>query len=174
MQEVWKPVVGFEGLYEVSNLGRVKSLERITKRSDGKTQFVRERILKLGIGTSGYYTVRISKGGVMKTFSVHKLMCESFLNHSPSRFKEVVDHIDGDRLNNNLNNLRLISHRENISLGFKNTSSKYPGVYFSSLAKKYKAHIRINGVRIQLGSFDNELEAHLAYKNKLKEVENGK
>lgn len=172
MQEEWKPVVGYEGLYEVSNLGRVKSVHRIVERSDGKTQTVSEKIIKQQIGTSGYYTIRISNMGVMKTYSVHKLICQAFYGHKPNNYKEVVDHIDGNRLNNNLANLQIISHRVNVSKGFKNKSSKYTGVFFCSTRKLFIANIKLNGKREYIGAFKNEEEAYNAYKLKFNEYEN--
>jgi len=74
----------------------------------------------------------------IKSFKVHKLVAIHFLNHNPCGYKVVVDHIDGNPLNNHVNNLRLVSSRENINLGYdkKNTTSKYRGVHLNSKSNK--------------------------------------
>lgn len=174
MQEEWKDVVGYEGLYQVSNLGRVKIVGRIAKRSDGKTQTVYEKIAKQQLSTSGYPSVTILKEGKFKSVSVHGLMAEAFLDHSATKGL-VIDHIDGNRKNNNLTNLQIITHRENVGKGFKNfkKTSKYTGVYFDKIIKRYKSFIRVNGKKTYLGSFNCETLAHITYQLKLKEITNG-
>lgn len=174
MQEEWRDVVGYEGLYQVSNLGRIKILSRIAKRSDGKKQSVHEKIAKQQLSTSGYPSVTLLKNGRYTSLSVHSLMAQAFLNHTTLK-GFVIDHIDGNRTNNTLNNLEIITHRENVSKGFKNfnKTSRYTGVYLDRKNKKYKSFIRVNGKKLYLGSFNCETKAYLAYQNKLKEINNG-
>jgi hypothetical protein len=149
--EIWKNVKGFED-YEVSELGNVKSLKL------GK-----ERILKNSIDKKGYYKVNLSNKGKTKTFKVHKLVAMAFLNHKPCGYKIVVDHIDNNPLNNNVENLQLITPRENTSKDRKNTSSKYTGVCWNKKAKKWRSSIQINGSTKHLGFFKNEKIAHAFY-----------
>ena len=158
-EEIWKDVVGYEGDYQVSNLGNVRSLK-----------FGKERVLKPGKNTHGYLYVILYKDGKIKKFHVHQLVSITFLSHVPNGMSSVIDHIDSNPLNNRLENLRVVSHRENTTFGTlkRDTSSKYTGVYWNKNAKKWKAQIKINGKQKHLGYFNSELEAAEAYKNALK------
>lgn len=168
-EEIWKDVKGYEGLYQASNLGRVKSLSNKFSR--------KEKILKLHPRSNGRLSCTTCKNGVRSTKYVHKLVAIAFLNHIPSGLNFVVDHIDGDYLNNNVLNLRVVTHRENISVCFRKDretlTSKYPGVSKCSSAKKWSSNIAINGKGIYLGSFDTELEASEVYLNALIHIKNG-
>ena len=81
-----------------------------------------------------------------------------------------MDHIDSDKLNNNVNNLRLVTNRENVSKERTFKSGLPTGVYFHKRNKKYESQIRINGKKKYLGSFNTIEEASNAYQNKLKEI----
>ena len=155
--EIWKEVKGFED-YEISNLGRVKSLARISL----KNAKIKERILKGG-KSKGYRTVNLSKNGIPKTKSVHQLVAVAFLNHKPCKMNAVVDHINGAKEDNNVSNLQVISQRENTSKDKRNGSSKYVGVCWDKWNKRWKASIKINGKLNNLGSFRGELDAAKAY-----------
>jgi hypothetical protein len=102
--ENWKDVPNYIGLYKVSDLGRVKSILNGFKK-----------ILKPGVDGVGYYTVALTRRGEAKTFKVHQLVAMAFLNHKPCGYELVVDHIDNNKLNNNLQNLQLITHSENLT-----------------------------------------------------------
>jgi len=154
--EIWKDVIGFEGLYEVSSLGSVKSLK-----------YQKERILKAGIDAGGYYVIGMSKNGVQKTRSVHQIVAESFLSHRPFGSSMVVNHINFIRTNNRIENLEIISSRENGNRKHIKSTSKYVGVHWYKKSEKWQAQIRINGKLKHLGLFLTELEAHNAYQNKL-------
>lgn len=109
MQEVWKDVPDYEGLYQVSNLGRVKSLSRYLNTGFGSKRKTKEKILK----PSGkvYFHVELCKGRVNKIFSVHRLVAQAFIPN-PDNLPE-IDHIDTDRKNNIVTNLRWVTHSEN-------------------------------------------------------------
>jgi hypothetical protein len=102
MQEIWKDIKGYEGLYQVSNLGRVKSLERY-KTNWSKKQCVKERVLKPILANTGYYMVVLSKNGITKSVLVHRLVAETFLSN-PNNLEQ-VNHKDENKLNNNIDNL---------------------------------------------------------------------
>ena len=168
--ELWKDIDGYNGLYQVSNLGRVKSLQRIIKRNDGHVKTIKERILKTSAATGGYLHLNLYKKGSSVTRNVHILVAEAFLNHKPDGHKKVVDHINNLATDNRLCNLQIISQRENTSKNKVDCSSKYVGVSWYQPSQKYKAHIRINNKQVHLGYFEKELEAAKAYQNKLKEI----
>jgi len=102
-KEEWRDIKGYEGLYQVSNLGRVKSLERTAPVMNGSKRTVSERILKQ-IRNRGYLQVHLGNGsGKMKTFKVHRLACEAF--HENSQNKPEVNHINEDKSDNRACNL---------------------------------------------------------------------
>jgi hypothetical protein len=166
--EIWKDIPEYEGYYQVSNLGRVKSVKRIIYRIDGKIKTFKERILKATIGSSGYLVAGLSKDGKLKKFTVHKLVAVSFLGHKPCGQKEVVDHIDNNQFNNRLDNLQLTTQRHNASKDKKGGTSKYIGVCWHKNANKWMARIKLNGKENYLGYFTDEIEASKAYQNALK------
>ena len=101
MQEMWKSIRGYEGLYEVSNLGRVRSLKRATTRGVVLKQTVKH----------GYMQVCLSKDGTPSTKRVHRLVAEAFIANPMD--KPVVNHINGDKTNNAVSNLEWATNSEN-------------------------------------------------------------
>jgi hypothetical protein len=169
--EKWKDIPGYEGLYQASTEGRVKSLDRVVEDRDAiRRRKFKERILKLILGGSGYFHVDLSKEGIEKNFKVSQLVAMAFLGHKRCGHKIVVDHIDNNRSNDFVENLQLISHRENTSKDKKSYSSEYTGVCWSKASKKWHSQIQINGKICYLGQFENELHASKAYQTALKDV----
>ena len=159
--EVWKDIPTFEGRYQVSNLGNVRSLNY------NKTKKV--KVLKKGINTNGRYRVALSKNGKQQgNCKIHQLSAMAFLKHKPCGHKMVVDHIDNNKENDKLYNLQVITNRENVSKDKKGGTSKYIGVYKYKRKNKFRAAIRIDGKIKYLGLFTDEKEAAQAYKNELK------
>ena len=156
MREIWKIIGGFES-YEVSNLGRIKSFK-----------CNREKILKPCEDVHGYLHVSLHKDLKRKTKNIHKLVAIAFLGHNPCGHKLVVDHINNNKLDNNVENLQLITNRENAYKTQGKYSSKYKGVNFHKPNKKWRARIMINGKQTNIGLFNTEEEANEAYQNKLK------
>ena len=157
--EIYKVIEGYED-YQISNYGNIKSF-----------RFKKERILKPGIDGAGYLKVSLFKDRKAKTKNVHQLVAIAFLNHKPNGLKGlVVDHIDNDKHNNNLENLQLINHRENVTKEKKGFSG-YTGVSWNKKNKKWVSTIFYNGKSIHLGYFTSEEEASEKYKNKLKQLE---
>ena len=110
MTETWKAIAGFEGLYEVSNLGRVKSLK-----------FGKERILKPCKSTGGYLQVCLCKDGKAKQSNVHRLVAEAFIQN-PNNL-ETVNHKDEVKTNNVASNLEWMSQKDNINYGTRTKRS---------------------------------------------------
>ena len=114
MKEEWRPVVGYEGLYEVSNMGRVKSVKRtVWNNSRGCYRTVSERIMKPKDSIWGYLRVGLSKNGKEKWYMIHRLVATAFLEN-PQNLPE-VNHIDEDKTNNNADNLEWCSSSYNLT-----------------------------------------------------------
>lgn len=111
MEEIWKDIVGYEGFYQVSNLGRVKSLYRTFIRKNSSPFVVKSRILKAVLDTKGYPRVALCVCKSKKYCAVHRLVAEAFI---PNPFnKPDVDHIDTNRANAIVSNLRWVTSSEN-------------------------------------------------------------
>ena len=126
--EEWRDVVGYEGRYQVSNMGRVKSLGR--KDCLGRIQ--KERILKPGVNGGGYLKVGLRAGGKQKMFLVHRLVCQSF--HENPDNKPQVNHLNEIKTDNRASNLEWCTCKRNINHGSRNervakTLSKPVGQY---------------------------------------------
>ena len=159
IMEIYKDIKGYEGMYQVSNLGNVKSLKRKGRKN--------ERLLKHTINSHGYFCVCLCKDKTQRSVKIHQLLAMAFLNHTPNGRKIVVDHIDNNPLNNNLENLQLITFRENLSKDKKGTS-EYTGVSYDKSRDRWRSTITINSKHVHLGRFKTELDAHNEYQKALK------
>ncbi len=144
IKELWKPLLAPNNDYSVSNYGNVKS---------------KYRRLKTPLNSSGYRQVCI-RGC---RFTISRLMAEVFLNHNPSKTKLVVDHIDENKQNDNLTNLRLIKHRENVARSKKRDLPTGVGLH----SGKYRARIVVDGKQENLGRFSTIELAKEAYDKRL-------
>lgn len=172
--EVWRDVVGYEGLYQVSNMGRVYSMPREWVSANGGKRSHKGKIMNQSINSRGYLNLNIRLNSKCKNKNIHILVAEAFLGHVPCGFKLVVDHINDVKTDNRVENLQIVTHRFNAYKTQGKGTSQYKGVYWHKLSKKWMSRIYINGTDEYLGLFNCELKAHLAYQNKLKEIENGK
>lgn len=124
--EVWKPVPGYEGQYEVSDQGRVRSLDRVCLGKDGKREIHHGKILKPQKMKRGYLEVSISSSGRRTHRTIHTLVAEVFLGPRPEGFD--VAHRDGDRSHNTVNNLFYATREDNLhstySYGGKQANGK--------------------------------------------------
>lgn len=115
MEEVWKDIEGYEGLYQVSNLGNVKSLDRTQIQKRGDLYYNRKykgQIIKPHLTHKGYCAIGVTKNNKHKNFSVHRLVAKAFIPNPEN--KPEVNHIDGNKQNNMVNNLEWCTRSENL------------------------------------------------------------
>lgn len=155
MKETWKYLPTSSMRYKISSLGRVKSCKSN-----------KEKIINGSISNRGYrqYSIYIDKKLIV--FCGHQLVAMAFLGHKPNGHILVVDHIDNDPLNNHVDNLQLITNRQNSTKDKKGYSSNYIGVYL--LNNKWGSSIWVDGASLYLGCFDDEIEASDCYQSALK------
>ena len=116
MNEEWRPVKGYEGIYEVSNLGRVRSLDRVSKFKTGRVVPIAGRVMKTGLHYKGYERLMLSDGSGREISKfVHRLVAEAFIPN-PDGLPE-VNHKDEDKTNNRPENLEWCSHIANSQHG---------------------------------------------------------
>lgn len=125
--EIWKDVLGYEGIYKISNLGRIESAERIIYRTDKRgyeyTYKRKGRILKNVLRSSGYYSVSLlNNSGKAKQVAVHRLVGLAFLENPLN--KPQLNHIDGVKTNNSVDNLEWVDAKENSIHAYKLGLSK--------------------------------------------------
>lgn len=108
--EIWKPVIGYEGCYEVSNFGRVRSLDRFVPHN-GRTKFAKGEVLLPNLIQRGYLQVCLYKNGVGKRRLIHRLVMEAFNPTDDDSL--VINHKDLDKTNNIVSNLEWVTHKQN-------------------------------------------------------------
>lgn len=132
MEEIWKDIKNYNG-YQVSNLGRVRTKNKISYAKKHGERHWKDRILKYkGSGYRTGYRVDLWKNGKPKTFLVARLVAFTFFEKDINDNSLTVDHLDGNRFNNNINNLELVSLKENIQRAFKNGLMPYKKVMITN------------------------------------------
>lgn len=133
MKEVWKDIKSYEGYYQVSNLGRVRSVNRIVIRGDGQREKRKGQLMKLRYSNSKKaleknsnkrVSVILNKNGKKTCHLVHRLVAEAFIPNPEN--KETVNHIDGNTQNNSINNLEWATRSENVQHAYDN--GLYPNI----------------------------------------------
>lgn len=104
MKEIWKDIKGYEGLYQISNLGKIKNIKR-------------KKIRKCNLNDKGYYVLMLSKYLIKKTYRLHRLIAVNFIKNIFD--KPCINHKDGNKLNNNINNLEWCTYSENMKHAYK-------------------------------------------------------
>ena len=157
--EQWKDIKGYDGHYQISNLGNVKSIKK-----------QQHKILVQFLCGSGYLKFSLSLNSTVKNKMVHRLVAESFLGLNEDM---QVNHIDENKLNNNLSNLEYVSGRVNIQKYYstKINLNKTLGATYNKASKKWRSFIRVNGKQVYLGAFNTELEAGNAYQQAIKKYD---
>ena len=149
MTEEWKDIPGYDGDYQVSSLGRVRSLK-----------FGRIRMLKHQVGDYRYCKVGIYKGGKQKWYRTHRLLAKAFLPDWDESLE--VDHINGKKKETHVENLRMVTRQGNSRSFLRKTpgrTSRFRGVHWCKERKKWRAEV----VRKKIGEFDDEVEAAKAW-----------
>lgn len=146
---VWKDINGYENIYEISSSGLVRSKDRICVDSIGRKRFRKGMILSPDVAQNGYYRVTLAWKGKKKQVYVHRLLANHFIPNVDDLPQ--VNHKDGDKLNNNLDNLEWVTHKENTVHAYKNglidvaCGSKHHNYgKFGSKSKKAKSVIATN------------------------------
>lgn len=136
MKEIWRDIPNYENSYQVSNLGKVRSKTRKIKNNGtyGGLCTYRSKMLKQHIDRSGYYFVSLRLNGTEKPIRVHKIVASVFLENK-NNYKE-INHIDGNKLNNKVNNLEFCTHQHNMQeawrLNLISKSRKFGKEHFAS------------------------------------------
>ena len=155
--EQWRTISGFPN-YQISNIGRVILIK------SGK-------ILKSRANTHGYQIIGLTSNYKQTMCQIHRLVALEFIENIEN--KPCVDHVDRNRVNNNINNLRWVTHQQNNMNSTKSTnnkSSQYRGVCWDKRGKKWESKINLNHTKIFIGYFADEKDAARAYNNKAIEL----
>ena len=142
MTEIWKDIQGYEGFYQISNLGNVKSLERVVDKGNGILQHRKERIMNKRESVDGYYIAKLNVNKKSTSIAVHILVARHFIDN-PNNYPE-VNHKDCNRKNNQVDNLEWCTHQQNVEhskqLGHYKTKSgcDNPNYKNDTLKIKYK------------------------------------
>lgn len=157
-KEIWKIIDGYNGLYYVSNLGNVKSFNKN-----------KEIILKSNLQKNGYIALNLYKNGKRITYTIHRLVAKAFIEN-PNNLPQ-VNHIDGNKLNNNLSNLEWCDNGHNIREAFRlGLNSRKKGIE-NKRSKKIvnlktnEVYYSLNEASIKLGMKRNKISYHLNSKN---------
>jgi hypothetical protein len=157
MKEIWKDIPGYEGYYQVSNLGNVKSLERIIIKSDNSKMYVAGKTFTPKKNSNGYLSVTFNVNQKKSYHSIHRLVLKTFLSESNLH----VNHIDGNKHNNVLENLEYVTHLENMNHCNRvlHKRDRY-GVVFNKKNNKWVVTLHVKDERRYIGAFKNIEEAY--------------
>lgn len=162
MEEIWKDIPDTNGLYQVSSIGRIRSYNHKEGRQPNP------KIMKTSCDTKGYPLYKICQNGKGMTKKIHRLVAKVFIDDTKPHL--MVNHKDGNKKNNKVDNLEWVSSRENKTHGMrmKQKSSTYPGVSFDKSRSKWNASLFFNSKHMYVGRFNAELDAYIAVVNKSK------
>lgn len=168
VMEEWRDIPGYEGFYQASSEGRVRSVDRVLVRSNGRSHTVRGKVLRPGISSRYSMVVLRNEDGVNGK-TVHSIVAETFIGPRPDGM--VIDHKDENTENNRPNNLEYVTQRENVRRFHKNKGTECIGVYWYKRKSKWMARIYRKEGSVFLGYFKDKQDAIRAVQ--MKEVEIG-
>jgi hypothetical protein len=159
--EIWKPILGYEGLYEISNKARVKSLSRIVSCRNKYESLLPEKLLKQGC-TKGYFHVSLAKNSINKIFKVHRLVAIAFISNPENKY--TVNHKDLNSRNNFVENLEWNTSAENTHHYAKTkTKTGFIGVTWNKSINRFIAAFLSQKKRVYVGCFKTRKVAIAAY-----------
>ncbi|KAA6303151.1 MAG: hypothetical protein EZS26_000754 [Candidatus Ordinivivax streblomastigis] len=125
--EIWKDIPEYEGFYQASNLGKIKSCKRYVLHPQYGKQLINEKVLKQNLSTTGYYQLLLCKNGKPKRYKTHRVIAQTFIPNPEN--KPMIDHINGIPTDNRVENLRWVNQTENMNnpIFVKRTSEKHKG-----------------------------------------------
>ena len=136
MEEIFKDIKGYEGLYQISNLGRIKSLNY---NRTGK-----EKLLKQNINSNNYCKITLSKNNVRKNYCTHVLVAKTFIEN-PNRLP-CINHIDGNKQNNHIDNLEWVTYKQNTEHAYKHNLMKH----FKVKVIQYDKNMNVNTSKMNI------------------------
>jgi len=166
-KEIWRDIKNFTGYYQVSDIGKVRSLDRIVKNRKYGLMKVKSQIIKQSIDSGGYLMVSLCKNGTHYTRKIHILVWDAFGDKPRNGRKLQIDHVNGIKTDNHISNLQLLTPRQNTTKS-KKSKTGLTGAYQDR--NGFISLIQINGKQNYLGRFATKQEAHQAYQNKLEEL----
>lgn len=166
MNEEWRDVVGFENRYKISNLGNLKSKSYLKKGNNNSLYLTEEKNINIKPNSHGYYAYKFCENKKQKTYKIHQVVAMAFLGHKPNGHDYYVDHIDRNKLNNSVDNLRIITPKESICNRDIFKTSKNVGVSYDKSRCKWVARIIIDNKYKFLGRFDTEESAYNEIKDR--------
>lgn len=176
-KEEWRNIPGFEGYYQVSDMGNVRSLDRWVTYSNGGDRFYKGRIIDGSVNNKGYRKFTLRKNSRGRAYSASQLVAMAFLNHTPNGHESVIDHKNGIRTDDRVENLQIVTNRANCTTCFRSNedsfTSDHVGVSWHTHHSKWRSRINYENIEIHLGFHNNELDASDAYQKALSKIEHG-
>ena len=167
MIEEWRDVVGFDE-YSVSSNGDVKRKERRKVRKDGSIGYMKEKVMAPSDNCRGYFQVSLRSNGKTYCKLVHRIVIDAFSCETSSDTKMSVDHINGNKSDNRIENLRYITHRENVAKHYSKLRNLPTGVAKDKFG--YRAYAKVNNKTVHIGSYktiDDASNAYIEFVSKL-------